>query len=101
MPGQIIIVSGTSGAGKTTTITTFPKRADDLYLMFGIDNLLGGMVPGDYSMFGPRTREGMYHYLEDESIPESNLRVGFGDAGWAAIEAFHEMVAAASERART
>ena len=96
MPGQIIIVGGTSAAGKTTTVATFAKRAQDPYLMFGIDNLLGSMFPGKFSMFGERTREGMYHFHEDRDDPESPFRCGFGDFGWGAIQAFHEMIAAAS-----
>ncbi len=96
MPGQIVIVGGTSAAGKTTTVAEFAKRASDPYLMFGIDNLLGSMFPGKFSMFGERTQEGMYHFHEDPDDPESAFRCGFGDFGWSGIQAFHDMIAAAS-----
>ena len=94
--GQIIIVAGTSGAGKTTTIETFPKRQSDSYLMFGIDNLLGTMMPADYSLFGEKTKEGMYSYPEDPDDADSRLAANFGEIGWRGIHAFHEMIAAAS-----
>ena len=96
MAGQIIIVGGTSGAGKTTTVQTFAKRSEVPYLMFGIDNLLGSMFPGKFSMFGERTREGMYYFHQDSDDPDSAFRCGFGDFGLSAIQAFHEMIAAAS-----
>ena len=41
MAGQIIVVSGTSAAGKTTTLNTFAARSKEPYLVFGIDNLAG------------------------------------------------------------
>ncbi len=94
--GQVIIVAGTSGAGKTTTIETFPKRQNDSYLMFGIDNLLGTMMPADYSLFGKKTKKGMYSYPEDPDDAGSRLAAGFGEIGWRGIHAFHEMIAAAS-----
>lgn len=96
MSGQIIIVAGTSGAGKTTTIETFPKRQSDSYLMFGIDQLLGTMTPADYSMFGQKTSEGMYSFPADPDDADSRLAVGFGESGWRSIHAFHEMIAASS-----
>ena len=96
MPGQVIIVGGTSAAGKTTTVANFAKRAEIPYLMFGIDNLLGSMFPSKFSMFGERTREGMYHFHEDPRDSESPFRCAFGDFGWSAIQAFHDMIAAAS-----
>ncbi|MCB2060290.1 MAG: chloramphenicol phosphotransferase, partial [Novosphingobium sp.] len=37
MTGQIVLVNGTSGAGKTTTCYTFARRAEEPYLMFGMD----------------------------------------------------------------
>ena len=96
MNGQVIIVAGSSGAGKTTTINTFANRAQAPYLIFGMDIFLGAVTPGKFSLFGDRTREGMYQFPIDADDPDGQLRFGFGEFGWASIEAFHEMIATAS-----
>ncbi len=83
MSGQIILVSGTSGAGKTTTCSTFARRANEAYLMFGMDLLVGTLFPGQYTIFGAKKQEGYYG-------------LGWGPVGWKAIEAMHEMIAAAA-----
>ena len=83
MSGQIVLVSGTSGAGKTTACSTFARRAHDAYLMFGMDLLVGTLFPGQYTIFGAKKEEGYYG-------------LGWGPVGWKAIEAMHEMIAAAA-----
>ena len=96
MAGQIVVVSGTSAAGKTTTINTFAARSEEPYLVFGIDNLAGIITPPKFTYFGDRTREGWYTLPENPDDPDGPLRSDFGDFGWAGIHALHEMVAAAS-----
>jgi chloramphenicol 3-O-phosphotransferase len=83
MKGQIVIVSGTTGAGKTTTCGAFARRAEKAYLMLGMDLLVGSMFPGKYTLFGAKKDEG---YGGDT----------FGPMARRAIEAMHEMIAAAS-----
>jgi chloramphenicol 3-O-phosphotransferase len=83
MTGNIVLITGTSGAGKTTTCQTFARRAEAPYLLFGMDQLVGTMFPAKYTLFGAKKREGYYG-------------TGFGTVGWAAIEAMHEMIAAAA-----
>lgn len=83
MSGQIVLVSGTSGAGKTTACSTFARRARDAYLMFGMDLLVGTLFPGQYTIFGAKKQEGYFG-------------LGWGPVGWKAIEAMHEMIAAAA-----
>ena len=95
MAGQIVVVSGTSAAGKTTTINTFAARSEEPYLVFGIDNLAGIITPPKFTYFGDRTREGWYTLPENPDDPDGPLRSDFGDFGWAGIHALHEMVAAA------
>lgn len=84
MSGQVIIVSGTSGAGKTTTCATFAKRAPDPWLTFGLDLLLGSLFPPQYTIFGKKRAEG---YGGNTFGPEM---------GWPAVRALHEMIAAAA-----
>jgi chloramphenicol 3-O phosphotransferase len=80
--GTIVLVSGTSGAGKTTITRAFARRAEELYLMIGLDLLVGTMFPGQYTIFGAKRDEG--------------FTGGYGAAGWKAVQAMHEMIAAAS-----
>jgi chloramphenicol 3-O-phosphotransferase len=83
MTGQVVIISGTSGAGKTTTCQAFARRAEEPYLMLGMDLLVGTMIAGKYTIFGEKKDEGYYG-------------LGWGPVGWKAIEAMHEMIAAAA-----
>ena len=83
MAGQIVLVNGTSGAGKTTTCHAFARRAEEPYLMFGMDLLVGTLVPAKYTMFGEKKEEGYQ--------PTS-----YGPVCMKALEAMHAMVAAAS-----
>ena len=94
MPGQIVVITGTSGAGKTTTCQAFARRAADCYLLFGMDYLTS-YVASKFTMLGERASEYFYDYRKDPVDPTS-ARIGFGAAGWRALEAMHEMIAAAS-----
>jgi chloramphenicol 3-O-phosphotransferase len=94
--GQIIIVSGTSGSGKSTTCELFVKRADDFWLLYGIDHFMAGSFPAKFGHHGPRRDEGVYAEPIDESEPEGTLRWRFADNGMRAFNALHEGIAAAS-----
>lgn len=83
MAGQIVIIHGTSGAGKTTTCATFARRAQEPYLMFGMDLLVGTLFPAKYTMFGEKKDEGY--------SPTS-----YGPVAIKALAAMHAMIAAAS-----
>jgi chloramphenicol 3-O-phosphotransferase len=83
MSGQIVIVSGTSGAGKTVTCNAFARRADEMFMLFGADLLVGSLFPPQYTIFGPKKDDGF-------------SGTSFGEAGWKAVRAMHEMIAAAS-----
>lgn len=96
MAGQIIIVSGTSGAGKSTTCELLAKRSDDFVLLFGIDQFLSGNYPAKFSQHGPRASEGIYAHPVDKNDPDGPLRWSFGEKGWQAIYTLHEWIAAAS-----
>ena len=96
MNGQIIIVSGTSGAGKSTTCDLYAKRSDDFYLRFGIDQFMGGVFPSKFGHHGECSSEGYYREPLDQNDPEGTLRWQFAEKGWRAVETLHEWVATAS-----
>lgn len=83
MAGQIVVVNGTSGAGKTTTCATFARRAEEPYLMFGMDLLVGTLFPARYTMFGTMKHIGY-------------SPMAYGPMCMQALAAMHEMIAAAS-----
>lgn len=96
MAGQIIIVSGTSGAGKSTACELFARRSEDFWLLYGIDHFLAATFPLKFGHHGPRSQEGVHATPVDESDPDSSLRWHFGDLGNRAFGVFHEWIAAAS-----
>lgn len=98
MAGQIIIVSGTSGSGKSTTCELFTKRSDDFWLLYGIDHFMAATFPAKFSHHGLRAHEGVYAHLVDESQPGGPLRWSFGKNGERAFRTLHEWVAAASRQ---
>ena len=83
MTGQIIIVTGTSGSGKTTTCAALARRAAEAYLTFGLDLLVGTLVPAKYTMFGEKKDEGY-------------TPTHYGPVCMKAHEAMHAMIAAAA-----
>lgn len=95
-PGQILLVNGTSGSGKSSTCERFVRRADDFWLLYGIDHFLSATWPPNYSHHGPKAHEGYYAEPWDSDDPDGPLRWSFGEQGWAGFHALHEWVAAAS-----
>ena len=93
--GRVIILSGTSGAGKTTTAQTWARRADSCYFMFGFDQLVSVFIAAKYTNFGPKAEEYFYDIPAGPDNP-GPARMGFGPAGIRAVSAMHEMIAAAS-----
>jgi chloramphenicol 3-O-phosphotransferase len=98
MAGQIIIVNGASGAGKSTTCEMMAKRSDDFWLHYGIDYFLARTFPARFGHHGPLAQEGYYSHPVDPDDPDGPLRWSFGERGWQAICTFHEWVAAASRQ---
>jgi chloramphenicol 3-O-phosphotransferase len=98
MAGQIIIVNGTSGSGKSTACELFQKRSDDFWLLYGIDHFLAGTLPAKFGHHGPRSHEGIRAEPIDPNDPEGPLRWRLGEQGIKAFATLHEWLAAASRR---
>lgn len=99
--GTIIIVTGTTGSGKTTTCREFIASAKDLWLHFGVDNLLGILTPRQFVDGGPRASEGVHMVPLDPRDPEGGVRLALGRYGMPMIEAFHDMLAAGTRAGRS
>lgn len=97
-PGQIIIVNGTSGSGKSTTCELLAKQSDEFWLLYGIDHFLAGTLPAKFGHHGPRCREGIYAHPVNEAEPDGTLRWSFGPYGTRAFATLHEWVASASRQ---
>jgi chloramphenicol 3-O-phosphotransferase len=98
LAGQIIIVSGTSGAGKSTACELWVKRSREFYLLYGIDHFLAGTFPAQFGHHGARASEGIYAHPVNANDPDGPLRWSFGEKGWQAFHTLHEWVAAASRQ---
>ena len=96
MTGQILIVTGTSGSGKSTACELFAKKSDDFWLLYGIDHFLSGTLPAKFGHHGPRASEGIYAHPVNEADPDSPLRWSFGPKGEAAFRTLHGWVATAA-----
>ena len=95
-PGQIVVVAGTSGSGKSTTCELFAKRSEEFWLLYGIDHFLSTTLPAKFGHHGPKSREGIYAHPLDESDPDGPLRWSFGPNGTRAFGVLHEWIASAS-----
>ncbi len=96
--GQIVIVNGTSGSGKSTTCELFQRRAQDYWLLYGIDHFTANTLPAQFGHHGPRAREGIYAHPVDEADPDGPLRWSFGPNGTKAFATLHEWLASASRQ---
>jgi chloramphenicol 3-O-phosphotransferase len=98
MPGQIIIINGTSGSGKSTAAELFQQRSNDYWLLYGIDHFLAGTQPAKYGHHGPLSREGIHAEPADPARPDGPLRWTLGPKGVQAFATLHEWLAAASRQ---
>jgi chloramphenicol 3-O-phosphotransferase len=98
MPGQIVIINGTSGSGKSTTAERFQQRAQDYWLLYGIDHFLAGTQPAQFGHHGPKSREGIHAEPADPADPDGPLKWTLGPKGIQAFATLHEWIAAASRQ---
>jgi chloramphenicol 3-O-phosphotransferase len=98
MLGQIVIINGTSGSGKSTAAELFQKRSDDYWLLYGIDHFLAGTQPAQYGHHGPKSREGIHAEPADPANPDGPLKWALGPKGVQAFATLHEWIASASRQ---
>jgi chloramphenicol 3-O-phosphotransferase len=98
MLGQIVIVNGTSGSGKSTACELFQRRAQDFWLLYGIDHFMAQTLPAAFGHHGPRAAEGVAAVPVDPAEPDGPLKWCFGPKGTQAFAALHEWLAAASRQ---
>ena len=68
--GKIVVITGSTGAGKTTTCGEFVAQQDDLWLHFGVDLFFGKLVPRKFiDGGGSRSGEGLYTAPVDRQTP--------------------------------
>lgn len=92
--GTLLILTGTTGSGKTTTCKEFVARMDDLWLHFGADQFLGGIIPRKYVDGGSRAADGLRKVPDDPAQPDGPRHLELGRHGMAMINTFHAMAAA-------
>jgi chloramphenicol 3-O-phosphotransferase len=95
-PGQIIVVNGTSGSGKSTACALFQSRADDYWLLYGIDHFTSSTLPASFGHHGPRAGEGIRAKPIDPADADGPLRWRFAPQGMRAFQVMHEWIAATS-----
>lgn len=96
MTGKIVIVAGTSGAGKTTTCDAFVDCAQEPWMKIGVDILTRDMIPQKFGLFGARRKEGFSSVPVDDGDLAGADRFVLGDIGLRYFETLHEMLASAS-----
>lgn len=96
MAGQILIVNGTSGSGKSSTCEAFVQQADEFWLLYGIDHFIAGTFPARFGHHGPRAAEGFEAVPLDPGNPDGPVRWRYGEMGTRAFGAMHEWIASAS-----
>lgn len=90
--GRLIVLNGTSSAGKTTLGQALQTLLDESYLLLGYDRLWMTMPPR-YGPFQPQEREGVWYDLHPDD-PSVATGIGFGSVGLQGVTGLHHMVAA-------
>ena len=98
MTGQIVIVNGTSGSGKSTTCEQFVRDTDEFWLHYGVDHFFASTFPRQFGHHGASASEGFSAVPIDPAKPDGPLRWHFSEQGLRAMSVFHEWIAAAARQ---
>ena len=93
MTGHALVITGTTGSGKTTTCGQFVAQIDDLWFHFGVDLFMGKIVPRKFIDGGPRDHEGLHMVPDDSANPEGGRHMVLGELGPHMLRTFHRMAA--------
>lgn len=93
--GKILLLTGSTGAGKTTTCNLLVDQLDGLWLHFGIDLFLGRVMPRKFVDGGRCSEEGVHGAPDDPNDPDGPWHLDMGRHGVPVIRSFHRMAAAA------
>jgi chloramphenicol 3-O-phosphotransferase len=93
--GLIVVIAGTTGSGKTTSCRALLAEADELWMHFGADLVLGTMIDRKFVDGGARCEEGVHIASLDPADPEGPAELHVGPRGQALIETMHRMAATA------
>jgi chloramphenicol 3-O phosphotransferase len=86
--GRVILLVGTSSAGKSTLARAIQQAAPDHFLLLSLDGLFAG-VAERWGSGGERKDDGFRYEVEEEV-----RRVVYGPVGWRLLRGFHRSVAA-------
>jgi chloramphenicol 3-O-phosphotransferase len=93
--GRILILTGSTGAGKSTACSLLVDRLDGLWLHFGIDLVLGKLVPRKFIDGGRCSEQGVHSVPDNPENPDGPWHLDMGRYGMPVIRSFHRMAAAA------
>ncbi len=95
--GKIVVITGSTGAGKSTTCGEFVAQQDELWLHFGVDLFFGKLVPLKFiDGGGSRSGDGLYTAPVYPADPDGPWHMALGPLGAGMMHSFHRMVAEAA-----
>ncbi|MFJ6742983.1 AAA family ATPase [Streptomyces sp. NPDC091279] len=79
-PGQAIVLTGTSSAGKSSTATELQKVLPEPFLALGLDTFFG-TLPRRWTSEGEYSAEGFSYNRDTDHEGCTRLRIGYGPVG--------------------
>jgi chloramphenicol 3-O phosphotransferase len=93
-PGEIILLIGTSSAGKTTVGRALQRHFAEHYLLVGLDDLFRMVAPQwGGGEGGPLSREGFRYNASVDADGKPMTTIEYGPVGKRALRGFHRAVA--------